>query len=109
MAFRNCWYINNPAVNQSLLVVEGSTLGLDSFTSSEFSLYPNPAQHVLNIKTNDNLVMKLAQVYDLNGKLIMESDLTTPSIDVESLTTGTYILLLRDTNGKDYSQKFLKE
>ena len=101
--------INNPAVNQALLVVEGSTLGLDSYTSSEFSLYPNPSQHVLNIKTNDNLQMKLAQVYDLNGRLLIESELSTPSINVESLATGTYILLLRDSNGKDYSQKFLKE
>jgi len=101
--------INNPAVNQAVLVVEGSTLGLDSYTSSEFSLYPNPANDVLNIKTNDNLQMKLAQVYDLNGRLLLESELTTPTINVETLATGTYILLLRDANGKDYSQKFLKE
>jgi len=101
--------INNPAVNQSLFVIEGSTLSIDNFNSSVFSISPNPAQHVLNIKTNDNLEMKFAQVFDLNGKQIIESQLDTPSINVESLTTGTYILLLRDSNGKDYSQKFIKE
>lgn len=101
--------INNPAINQPINVVEGATLAVESFDNSQFSLYPNPAQNVLNIKTNDNLVMKLAQVYDLNGKLILESDLVTPSINVETLATGTYIILLRDTKGKDYSQKFLKD
>lgn len=101
--------INNPAVNQSLTVTEGSTLAIDEFTNSSFSLYPNPSQAVLNIKTIEGIEMKLAQVYDLNGKLVLQSELTTPTVDVEALTTGTYILLLRDTNGKDYSQKFLKE
>ncbi len=101
--------INNPTINQMMTVVEGSTLAIESFTNASFSLYPNPAQHVLNIKTNDNIEMKSAQVYDLNGRVILESEVTNDAINVESLATGTYILLLRDTNGKDYSQKFLKE
>lgn len=101
--------INNPGVNQTLTVVEGSTLAVNSFTNSSFSLYPNPAKSVLNVKSIDGITMKLAQVYDLNGKMIHESALTNDAINVESLATGTYILLLRDTNGKDYSQKFLKE
>lgn len=101
--------INNPAVNTKILIVEGSTLSIDNFNNTEFTIYPNPAQHVLNIQTNNQLTMKLAQVYDLNGKMILESNLTTPSVNVESLATGTYILLLRDTNGKDYSQKFIKD
>ena len=101
--------INNPAINQNLHIVEGSTLAVDSYTNSEFSLYPNPAKNILNIKANDNLSLTLAQVYDLNGKMILKSDLSTSSINVESLMTGTYILLLRDSNGKDYAQKFLKE
>ncbi len=101
--------INNPTVNQSLLVVEGSTLAIENFINSSFSLYPNPTQDVLNIKVLDELVMKTAQVYDLNGRLILQSELSTPAINVESLNSGTYILLLRDSNGKDYSQKFLKE
>ncbi len=101
--------INNPAVNQSVLVVEGSTLGIEDFSSASFSLFPNPTKDVLNIKTNNDLIMKSAQVYDLNGKLVLQSELTSASVNVETLTTGTYILLLRDSNGKDYSQKFLKE
>lgn len=101
--------INNPAVNQALLVVEGSTLSVEDFSNESFSLYPNPASDVLNIKTKSDIVMKSAQVYDLNGKMIFESEVTNDAIKVESLATGTYILLLRDNNGKDYSQKFLKD
>jgi len=53
--------------------------------------------------------MKSAQIFDLNGRLILKSELTNSSIAVDGLNTGTYILLLRDRNGKDYSQKFIKE
>ncbi len=102
--------ISNVTPNQSLAILEGSSpLGTASFTSAAFSLYPNPAQSVLNIKTNDNLVMKSCQVFDLNGKSVLQSDISNSTINVEKLTTGTYILLLTDVNGKEYSQKFLKE
>jgi hypothetical protein len=99
----------NPSINQATLVVEGATLAVENFTNSNFSIYPIPAKNILNIKTNGNLLMKLAQVYDLNGKIVLETKLTSTTIAIDSLSKGTYILLLRDTNDKDYSQKFIKE
>lgn len=101
--------IDNPSSNQSLLIVEGSTLAIDSFTNSAFSLYPIPTKNILNIKVSDSVSMKFAQVYDLNGKLILESKLITPSVNVETLNKGTYLLVLKDSNDKNYSQKFIKD
>jgi hypothetical protein len=101
--------ITNPTINQASLVVEGSTLATENFNNTAFSLYPIPAKNVLNIRTTDNITMKLAQIYDLNGKLISETKLTTPTLNTESLSKGTYILMLRDINDKDYSQKFIKD
>jgi ASPIC and UnbV/FG-GAP-like repeat/Secretion system C-terminal sorting domain len=101
--------INNPAINQRLNVVEGGTLAVSDYTNSNFSLYPNPAKNILNFKTNDAITMQSAKIFDLNGKALLESEVSNSSINVESLATGTYIIVLRDTNGKDYSQKFLKE
>jgi hypothetical protein len=101
--------ITNPNVNQSLLVVEGSTLSVDNFTTSGINLYPNPAKKAINIKTDDSITLNFARVFDLNGKIVLESNLEIPSIDVENLTSGTYIILIRTKEGKDYSQKFIKE
>jgi hypothetical protein len=100
---------NDPAIDGSVLVVEGATLAVNTYTNSEFSLYPNPAKQVVNIKTKNNIEMKSAQIFDLNGRLVLKSELTTSTIAVDGLNSGTYILLLRDGNGKDYSQKFIKE
>lgn len=41
--------------------------------------------------------------------MVQESAVQNQSIVVDHLATGTYILMLRDTQGKDYSQKFVKE
>lgn len=100
---------NNPNINQPLLAVEGTTLGVDDFANSGFSVYPNPAKNVLNIKVKTETTLESAQVYDLTGKLILESEVKNDAIVVESLSSGTYILLIRDRDGKDYSQKFIKE
>jgi hypothetical protein len=53
--------------------------------------------------------MKLAQIYDLSGKLVITTTVTNEAINVEKLNSGTYLLLLRDDAGKVYSQKFIKE
>jgi len=101
--------INNPTINTRVNVVEGSTLAVGTFANSEFSIYPNPAKNVLNIKSNDSITMKNASVYDLNGKLILSSSIVNDSINVDSLSTGSYILILKDNNEKEYTQKFIKE
>jgi hypothetical protein len=101
--------INNPTINNATLVVEGSTLALEDFSSSEIKLFPIPAKDVLNIKSSDSINIKLAKIFDLNGKLIFESNLIANILSTETLSKGTYIVLLRDTNNKDYCKKFTKE
>jgi hypothetical protein len=101
--------INNPTINTRVNVVEGSTLSVGTFANSEFSIYPNPAKNVLNIKSNDSISMKDAFIYDLNGKLLLSISIENNSITVDSLSTGSYILILKDSNDKGYTQKFIKE
>ena len=101
--------INNPAKNTTINVVESSTLDIVNVNKSLFSIYPNPAKNVLNIKSDRSSLMKNVEIYDLNGKLILSTRIVNDSINVESLIIGSYILILEDANGKKYSEKFLKE
>ncbi len=102
--------IDNPTSNRRIMVQEGSApLANANFKNAEFSLYPNPAKQNLNITANNGITFKTAQIYDLNGKLILKSEIKNSSITVENLKTGTYLLLLKDEKGKGYSQKFIKE
>jgi hypothetical protein len=102
---------NNVTINQRLLVVEGSSLAVNSFNNGVFSIYPNPTKEVINIQLQDNLAitLKSAIVYDLAGRMVLTTtDLTQP-INVGKLSTGTYILQITDSDNKHYGQKFIKE
>ncbi|MCF6132882.1 FG-GAP-like repeat-containing protein [Flavobacterium wongokense] len=103
--------LNNVNPNQKLLVVEGSTLGIDSFNNGVFSVYPNPAKDVVNIQLKDNLnvTLKSAMVYDLNGRVVLTTSNLTQPINVDKLATGTYILSISDSQNRNYTQKFIKE
>jgi hypothetical protein len=102
---------NNVTPNQVLKAMEGATLDINSFNNTAFSLYPNPVKHTINITLNSNntIEFKEAQVFDMNGKVILQTKMETNTINVDKLATGTYILLLKDTQEKNYSQKFIKE
>lgn len=70
----------------------------------DWSLYPNPANDVLNIKNLTGQVSSI-QVYDLTGKLCGEYQ-NTNQISVENLPSGTYLLrIIR--NEKVEQQKFI--
>ncbi|WP_432671590.1 FG-GAP-like repeat-containing protein [Flavobacterium sp. SM2513] len=102
--------IYNPAINSRVHIIEESTvLNTENFANAAFSMYPNPAKNILNIKSNNAVIMTNAQVYDLAGKLIQSTRIVNDNINVESLSSGSYMLVLKDSNGKKYSRKFLKE
>ena len=102
---------NNVTANQPLHVVEGATLGIDAFESSVFTVYPNPVKNTINIAINTANPVEFvsAQVYDLSGRMVHQTPVNNQTVAVNHLAKGTYILMLRDNNGKDYSQKFIKE
>ena len=102
---------NNVTPNQTLLVVEGATLAVNSLNNGVFSVYPNPAKNVVNIQLKDNLniTLKSALVYDLTGKVVLQTNELNQPINVEKLASGTYILSISDTQDRSYIQKIIKE
>ncbi|WP_159802198.1 FG-GAP-like repeat-containing protein [Flavobacterium sp. MK4S-17] len=101
--------IENPDINAALLVTEGETLSRTSFNSNLFKLYPNPASDFIHINNSNNLAFANALVYDLNGRLIKTVAVEQDKIDVQNLSKGVYILMLKEQGGKYYSNKFIKE
>ena len=102
--------IANPNIDQATLVVEGSTLATNSFSNSNFSIYPNPTSDVLNIKLNSTNTISSYAVYDLTGRLIMLSENNNNQVvNTKSLSSGSYIIVIKDDKNASYTQKFLKK
>ena len=70
--------------------------------SSKFNIFPNPATNIVNITNNENMSVKQVEIYDLAGKLINTQNFnneTEIQLNIEALTSGTYMLHLHTNEG----------
>ena len=81
-----------------------NTVGLTSLaTLSNVQVYPNPTSGKLTIDAEN---FEGVEVYDVSGRLILESKLKT--IDLEGQSKGLYLLKI-NANGTTQEFKVLKE
>jgi len=69
-----------------------------------FSIYPNPTSDIINI-LSDSFIEK-TEIYDLNGKLVIESS-NKLTINISNLIKGVYFIKIYSDNNK-YTQQLLK-
>lgn len=71
-------------------------VGLTNLIKKEanFTLYPNPTKHILNIEISENLMNSKAIIFDINGKEIQHIKLTktNETINIDQLTKGMYYI-----------------
>ena len=100
--------IANPAINTHHVVVEGETLSIEDETLQSISIHPNPVEQRIHINSPINLIGKIATIFNIEGRRIINLKLEEHSIDVSSLSQGNYILRL-ESDGKVFTQKFIKK
>ncbi len=100
--------ILNPNINELLIINEGLTLSTNESFVTDLILYPNPTKSVLNLNTLQNLSDSIVTIFDMNGKRVLNTKLTSNSIDVSKLESGFYILKLMSGNSIK-NQKFIKQ
>ncbi|HNX44117.1 MAG TPA: C10 family peptidase [Bacteroidales bacterium] len=87
--------------------------GIKEAASSGFlSVFPNPADDVLYIRTEKDINISNLKIFDALGRLVAE--VNNPAgqnhciaVPVSNLATGAYVLLLQ-TDGSVWQQKFVK-
>src|SRR5690606_9230767 len=86
----------------ALQSVPPNVLSDANFLTEKFNIYPNPANNVVTITNNENMLVKEVAVYDITGKLINTQNYnneTEIQLNVEHLASGTYILHLQTNEG----------
>jgi hypothetical protein len=89
-------------------IVFDNTLSTNDFgyTNNTISLYPNPAQEVLNISSSNSIVK--IEVYDLLGKKVA-SNINASVVNVATLGKGVYIVKVVQENGTVVAKQFIKK
>lgn len=85
------------AVNNNLGINETSHDNL-------FSVFPNPAQSVINVKADSKLIGSIYTIYENTGKVVLTGKLNSDNttIDLGNLTGGTYMFSV----GENMKQTF---
>lgn len=103
------YYIDDICVSTDSLECNQSVeVGGSFLYNAHLVIYPNPANNyvtidLINIKLSKNNAVKINNV---QGQLIKQFSLITPTFSVEDLPNGIYFLELTD-NEKRYQQKFI--
>jgi hypothetical protein len=103
--------INNVNPNTTLNVVEGTFLDTKEVQTSQetFTIYPNPTHDIISFKTANDFIPVDAKVYEMSGRMVLQTKVERNSISIKQLNTGNYLLIVMDKNGKTYSQKVTKK
>jgi len=78
-------------------------LAVDNTIKRSFKIYPNPVENFINIHNSANDKFTEALILDLNGRIILKTEIINDKIDVRQLEKGNYLL---KTN--NITDKFIK-
>ena len=88
-------------------VKEGTTtVGIQNINHPIFSVYPNPVNDKIFIKSQTTVTVKLM---DITGKILLNTQLQNGSIDVSEYPVGLYLVQLQSVNGGMLVRKVVKE
>jgi len=69
-----------------------STLGIDDVDLSDLRIYPNPVDgNFVTILSPVNGI-KYVQVFDINGRMVMDTSINNNTLDVSSINSGFYMI-----------------
>ncbi|ESU18755.1 hypothetical protein FCR2A7T_21580 [Flavobacterium cauense R2A-7] len=90
--------------------VTATTLSTDDFVSSKFSVYPNPANNIVNVSNTGNIQINKVAIMDINGRTVKSlnfNGVTETQVNVSELNAGVYFMSI-DTNEGVATKKIVK-
>tara|TARA_R110002051_G_scaffold127283_1_gene200949 strand:- start:229 stop:501 length:273 start_codon:yes stop_codon:yes gene_type:complete len=83
----------------------GWPTAIEDISSLGIVIYPNPTKDLIYIETRLKVEI---EIYDMMGKLLLNTENTSNRIDVSNYSSGIYNMTIIYEN-KRYSRKIIKE
>jgi hypothetical protein len=80
-----------------------------SVSNKYLEIYPNPTTDYLRIKQSDEMLNGTYEIYNQQGKMVVQDRYTQEPVPVSQLPSGTYIFVGRSLDGKQYNSLFIKQ
>ncbi|GGB66148.1 hypothetical protein GCM10007424_02630 [Flavobacterium suaedae] len=85
--------------NISLMDTPAGTANIEN---SQFTVFPNPANNVVNIVNANNILVNAVEVVDLNGRTVKSvkfDGVSEAQINISELSSGVYMMNINTDNG----------
>ena len=97
------WMYPNYILIDNITITEGN--GIENFSEDNVSIYPNPANNVVNVNATSNI--NTVEIFNMMGQKVAAFDAndTNVQINTTSLNNGMYMMRITTENGVS-NQKF---
>ena len=82
---------------------------IEQLIEMDVLLYPNPASHIVNIKSGQGVTITAIEVYDITGKAVHVNLSIDHTINVSSLPDGMYLLNIISEHGNETKKLIVKK
>ena len=98
----------NDTITSSIFTVTASTTEVNNVSIPQAYIYPNPAHTEITIFARD---ITNVTISNLLGQMLISKDCNTNqiSINIESLPSGVYVVILTDIDGRKTIKKIIKQ
>ena len=104
------WMIDN--FNAFPTIVDGLEKQTKEYEIKDLNVFPNPANNSINFNSSSALNANSVEVRNMSGNIVWQENISgykNGQFNIQQLSTGTYIIILRDKNGKVLTKgKFIK-
>lgn len=112
--FANIYFDSNPAITTNTFTTEFvSTLANSSFDTSNFMIYPNPANEIIQVNLkNTNEKLESILINDVLGKTIYKVDklnANSQSVEISNLSKGLYFVEITTQSKLKQTKKLIVE
>ncbi|UMY64751.1 MULTISPECIES: T9SS type A sorting domain-containing protein [unclassified Flavobacterium] len=103
-------YFNfNPPVITNTATTTFATMGVDSHFDTSFTLWPNPANDVVNMESKRGEAITSVSIFNTLGQeLLRENGTNLRNVNVSGLAAGTYVITVATDKSKSSTQLIKK-
>lgn len=81
----------------------------DNENAVSLEIHPNPANNILNISFSDDNECEFVKIYSIDGRLLLSQNDNFETINLANLTPGLYLIKVRMSDGKEFTERIVKE
>lgn len=82
---------------------------INNISSSQIKMFPNPSKNYIQVDLGNYTVKATYTIYDPAGQIMLKGVLVDNRINISSIKQGAYILVLKNSEGDSFFNKFIKE